>query len=80
LQSYKAYAFGYKNVTTNFTFDKRRLCYIDFSFPDEDSKIYNTIGTVVMYDMLDDTTGKYDETREGYIAKLNWQDHTITDY
>jgi len=92
LQSYKAYAFGYKNVTTTFTFDKRRLCYIDFSFPDEGSKTYisitgkiksksyDTIGNVVMYDMLDDTTGEYDETRQGYIAKLNWQEHTITDY
>ena len=92
LQSFKAYAFGYKNVTTTFTFDKRRLCYVDFSFPDEGtkayisitgkikSKSYNSIGTVVMYDMLDDSTGEYDATRKCYIAKLNWEEHTITDY
>lgn len=92
LQSYLGLCYGYKNVSTVFTFDKRRLCYIDFTFPDSDEKLYISLTgkvkvksessskTVVMYDMLDDETGEFDSSRSGYVAKLDWESKKIANY
>ncbi len=89
LQSYKACAFGYKNVTTMFTFDQRRLCYVSFSFPDSENELTVSVDgkvktkssittkTVDMYDKLDDITGEYDSDKNGYLASLDWEKRKI---